>query len=98
VKEWLQAIDWDGYTDYEKSPVKEYLKLVHREHPFSANDGIYAMLGGWSWCFNWCYTIDEKYPWHVHEKALVVLTVAESEPWIEVFDDGKKFVAFSRIT
>ena len=56
------------------------------------------MLGGWSWCFTWCYGIDEKYPWHLMKKALIVLTLAESEPWIEVFDDGKKFVSFSRTT
>jgi hypothetical protein len=98
VKDWLKAINWDGHTDYEMRPVKEYLKLLGGQHPFSSNDGAYAMLGGWSWCFNWCYSIDEKYPWHLHKKALIVLTVAESEPWIEVFDDGKKFVAFSRIT
>jgi hypothetical protein len=34
----------------------------------------------------------------VFKKALIVLTIAESEPWIEVFDDGRKFVTFSRIT
>ena len=56
------------------------------------------MLGGWSWCFTWCYGIDEEYPWHLLKKAIVVLTIAESEPWIEVFDDGTKFVPFSRVT
>jgi hypothetical protein len=98
VKDWLEATSWNHDTDYKRSPVKEYLKLVQAQHPFSANDGAFAMLGGWSWCFNWCYTIDEEYPWHLLQKALIVLTVAESEPWIEVFDDGKKFVTFSRIT
>jgi hypothetical protein len=98
IKDWLKATSWDGNTDYKKTPVKEYLKLVHAQHPFSANDGAFALLGGWSWCFNWCYSTDEEYPWHLFKKALIVLTLAESEPWIEVFDDGKKFVAFSRIT
>jgi len=27
-----------------------------------------------------------------------VLTIQDSEPWIEVFDDGKEFEAFSGIT
>lgn len=98
VKGWLKATSWNPNTGYERSPVKEYLKLVHRQHPFSSQDGAYALLGGWSWCFNWCYGIDEEYPWHLMQKALVVLTIAESEPWIEVFDDGSKFVTFSRIT
>jgi hypothetical protein len=97
VKDWFAA-SWNSDVDYKKSPVKEYIKHMQGRHPFSANDGAYAMLGGWSWCFNWCYGIDEEYPWHLFEKALIVLTIAESEPWIEVFDDGKNFVAFSRIT
>lgn len=98
LKDWLEAISWNHDTDYKRTPVKEYLKLVHAQHPFSVNDGAFAMLGGWSWCFTWCYSLDEEYPWHLLEKALIVLTIAESEPWIEVFDDGKKFVTFSRIT
>jgi len=56
------------------------------------------MLGGWSWPFLWCYGESERYPWRLVEKALIVLTLRNSEPWLEVFDDGKKFVGFSRIT
>ena len=98
VKDWLKANSLDTDSSYEVSPVKEYLEVVRREHPFMSRDGAYAMLGGWSWCFTWCYGMDEKYPWHVFKKALIVLTIADSEPWLEVFDDGKKFVTFSRIT
>jgi hypothetical protein len=100
IQAWIKATSWDGSSNesYKISPVKEYLDVVHAEHPFMAHDGAYAMLGGWSWCFTWCYSIDEPYPWHLFKKALVVLTIAESEPWLEVFDDGKKFVTFSRIT
>lgn len=98
VKNWVKTSGWDPSTGYDQSPVKDYLRVVHREHPFTSDDGTYAMLGGWSWCFNWCYGTDEEYPWHLVKKTLVVLTLAESEPWIEVFDDGKKFVTFSRIT
>lgn len=95
IKDWAKL---NPTTSYERSPVKEYLQAVRDEHPFSSRDGAYAMLGGWSWCFMWCYSIDEPYPWRLLKGALVVLTLAESEPWIEVFDDGRKFVAFSRIT
>lgn len=98
IEDWLKAVSWNPNTGYEQSPVKEYLKLVHSVHPFMTHDGAYAMLGGWSWCFTWCYGIDEEYPWDVFQKPLVVLTLAESEPWLEVFDAGKKFVTFSRIT
>lgn len=98
IRNWAKSTGWESKPVYDQSPVKEYLEVVAAEHPFQNGDGAYAMLGGWSWCFNWCYGIDEKYPWNLMKKALIVLTIAESEPWIEVFDDGRKFVTFSRIT
>jgi len=98
VKDWAKATSWDANAGFNMSPVREYQAEVQSQHPFATNDGTYAMLGGWSWCFTWCYSIDEKYPWNLMKKALIVLTIAESEPWLEVFDDGKKFVTFSRIT
>jgi hypothetical protein len=98
VKDWAKATSWDANAGFNESPIKEYQAEVQSQHPFASGDGTYAMLGGWSWCFTWCYTMDEKYPWNLMKKALIVLTIAESEPWIEVFDDGKKFVTFSRIT
>lgn len=98
IRDWAKATDWEANPVYDRTPVKEYLDVVAAEHPFQSGDGAYAMLGGWSWCFNWCYGIDQKYPWQLMKKALIVLTIAESEPWLEVFDDGRKFVTFSRIT
>jgi hypothetical protein len=98
LRDWAKATYWDENPMYTSTPAREYLDVVSSQHPFQSHDGAYAMLGGWSWCFNWCYSIDEKYPWHLMKKALIVLTIAESEPWIEVFDDGKRFVSFSRIT
>lgn len=97
VKAWYDA-SWNPRTGYDRSPVKDYLRVLHREHPFEAPGGCFAMLGGWSWCFTWCYGQDEEYPWHLLEGALVVLTIEESEPWIEVFDDGTGFQALARIT
>lgn len=97
VKDWVSA-SWDPDKGYDRSPVKEYLKILGREHPFQGLTGAYAMLGGWSWCFNWCYGTDEAYPWHLFDQALAVLTIEDSEPWIEVFDDGITFTANSRIT
>jgi hypothetical protein len=96
LRDWLELNG--SYLDYDRPPVKDYLRAVRRQHPFSAGDGTYAMLGGWSWCFNWCYGTDEEYPWHLFDQALIVLTLEDSEPWIEVVDDGKEFQAFARIT
>ena len=92
------CIDCQDLREQRFQTVKDYLRAMRRRHPFSAADGTYAMLGGWSWCFNWCYGIDEAYPWHLLELPLVVLTLEDSEPWIEVFDAGQRFEAYSRIT
>ena len=102
IQEWLKANSWDpkaGYSDHfpDMKPVKAYLGVVRSEHPFASGDGSYAMLGGWSWCFTWCYP-EGKYDWSLSKKALIVLTIQDAEPWIEVYDDGKKFQAFSRVT
>jgi hypothetical protein len=105
IQNWVRANSVDPDHGYDpasfsapnQDALKSYGKVINAEHPFLARGG-YAMLGGWSWCFMWCYGIDEGYPWSLLEKALVVLTVGDDEPWIEVFDDGKGFVTFSRIT
>jgi hypothetical protein len=105
IQEWLRANGVDpnhGYSpelfsDQDQAALKAYEKVVAAEHPFEGRAGCCAMLGGWSWCFLWCYGSNEGYPWHLFKKALVVLTVREEEPWLEVYDDGKKFVTFSRI-
>jgi hypothetical protein len=97
VQDWYD-VSWVPDKGYYRSPVKEYLSVLDREHPFRGRTGAYAMMGGWSWCFTWEYGIDEEYPWHLLEQALTVLTIEDSEPWIEVFDDGTTFTALSRIT
>ena len=50
------------------------------------------MLGGWHMAWpegDWDELID---------KQLIVWTFAESEPWIEVWEDGSRFRVIQRIT
>jgi hypothetical protein len=104
IQAWLKANSWNpingiGDNFPDKAAVQEYEKVLGREHPFAKGDEhTFAMLGGWSWCFSWCYSIDEGYDWSLFKKSLLLLKLAESEPWIEVFDDGKRFIVFDRIT
>jgi hypothetical protein len=106
IQAWLRAngvgpndgYDRKSFSDQDQAALKAYEAVIDAEHPFRANADCYAMLGGWSWCFLWCYGTDEGYPWGLVNKALIVLTVRDEEPWLEVFDDGKRFVTFSRIT
>jgi len=96
IREWAE-LHWDPERGYDRSPVKEYLRVLRREHPFPYGTA-HALMGGWSWFFGWCYGMDEEYPWHLFDQALAVLTLEDSEPWIEVFDDGAAFTAVSRVT
>lgn len=96
IKQWLKERGWNpksgdspgAYAD--KDIVEPYRQLFFREHPVYTEAGL-AMFGGWSIDFD-----DDWLKWS--KKPLVVLTVADSEPWVEVFDDGRKLVGFGRIT
>ena len=91
-----QGINPAAFPD--RTPLKAAHQVIDAEHPWWGKVDCYAMLGGWSMCFMWCYGIDEEYPWDLLKGALTVLTIRDSEPWLEVFDNGKEFVTFSRIT
>jgi hypothetical protein len=106
IQDWLAAnsVDADhginpqSFGAANKPALKAY-NDVQSEHPFYGRVDCYAMLGGWSMAFLWCYGIDQQYPWHLFDQPLVVLTIADSEPWLEVYDnDGKSFTTYSRIT
>jgi len=106
IQDWLlaniadpnQVNDRESFDEESRGTLEAYDEVLRAEHPLHNDTDCFAMLGGWSACFTWCYGYDEIYPWHVFEKELVVLTIADSEPWIEVFDDGSEFETFSRIT
>ncbi len=96
IQTWLAANDWNAEWGYnsdflDAGPVEEYLSALRAEHPFFHDEEFYAMFGGWSVCFdeNWAKLV---------EKPLLLLTIRDSEPWLEVYDDGERLLGFSRIT
>jgi hypothetical protein len=96
VQDWLKSLGWrpaDGYNSNfpGKAVVAAYERTFSRSHPLWGGGPGYAMLGGWSGSF------DDDWP-ELSHKPLVVLTLEDSEPWIEVFDGGKKFLGYRRIT
>jgi hypothetical protein len=96
IQTWLAANEWNpdwGYNDNfaDSGPVETYLKAFQSEHPFFHDEEFYSMLGGWSMCF------DEDWATLV-AKPLLLLTIRDSEPWLEVYEGGNELLGFSRIT
>lgn len=84
VGQWLAANDWprdERYNDNfrDRAIVKAYERRWAEEYPLYRQDGTYAVLGGW----HWPCTDDD---WHqLMNEQLMVLTVKDSEPWVEAW-------------
>ncbi|MGL6072890.1 MAG: SMI1/KNR4 family protein [Fimbriiglobus sp.] len=95
VQKWLSANDWNpalGYYNFpDREPIDAYERNFRSEHPFLHDEEFFAMLGGWSVMF------DESW-YELVEKPLMLLTIRDSEPWLEVFEDGNELRGYSRIT
>jgi hypothetical protein len=96
IQDWLRGNGWQrdwGYNSNfpDSAPVEQYQKTFQAEHPFFHEEETFAMLGGWNLPFDddWAELV---------KKPLLLLTIRESEPWLEVYDDGSELVGFSRIT
>jgi len=84
VHDWIRSHGWertDRYNDNFKdaATVREYERIWFGEFPLYTDSDIYAVLGGWHLpCADadWDDLIDE---------GLMVLTVRDSEPWVEAW-------------
>ncbi len=94
LKDWLAAAGWDpewGEMRKEPKPVRAYLKAYRQSCPL-ADESIYAVLGGWN------------IPWPdgdweaLATRPLVLWTLADAEPWFEVFHWGTSFKVKERVT
>jgi len=100
VQAWLKQNKWKaewGYNDHfkDKKPVQDYQKNYQAICPLYGGLGglkVHAVLGGW------------HFPWpdgdwsELVERQLLVWTFEDSEPWVEVWAEGKKFEVKQRIT
>jgi len=98
VGEWIRSHGWertDRYNDNftDAATVREYEKVWMREFPLYSESEIFAVLGGWHWP---CADDD----WHdLIDDYLMVLTVRESEPWVEAWHTRTgQFRVIQRIT
>lgn len=96
VKDWLAGNGWDpewGYNDNfaDRKPVDFYEREYRRRLPLFTGEA-HAVLGGW------------HIPWpdgdwdDLVRKRLIVWTFEESEPWVEVWEEGQGYVVIQRIT
>lgn len=96
VQEWLTKNKWKsewGYSDKfkDRKIAENYIRRYQNLSPFYSGSA-HAVLGGW------------HFPWpdgdwaELIERALLVWTLEDSEPWIEVWGVGKKFEVKQRIT
>lgn len=96
VMEWLKANNWQpdwGYNNNfrDKTPVQTYERAYRNQLPLF-DDTAHAVLGGWHMAWpegDWDELVD---------KRLIVWTFAESEPWVEVWEDESRFRVIQRIT
>jgi hypothetical protein len=96
VAEWLAANDWQpdwGYNDNFRDwiPVETYERAYQNQLPLF-NESAHAVLGGWHMAWpegDWDELVD---------KRLIAWTFAESEPWVEVWENESRFRVIQRIT
>jgi hypothetical protein len=95
VHKWLRSKGWQPKWGYngkfkDRKPVEEYEDLYQAECPLYAG-GAHAVLGGWHFPWpdgDWAELVD---------RPLLVWTVEDSEPWVEVWG-GSELEVKQRIT
>jgi hypothetical protein len=96
VRDWLVSVGWQPDWEYndnfrDRATAEHYLRHWQQNCPLYRED-VFAVLGGWHFPWpdgDWAELLD---------RPLVLWTVAESEPWVEVWgwDDG--FRVIQRVT
>jgi hypothetical protein len=96
VQQWLRKHNWSpewGHNDNfgDPVPVNEYERAYQSQCPLYS-DGTFATLGGWHFPWpdgDWVELLNEQ---------LLVWTVRDSEPWVEVWNTKNGFRVMQRIT
>jgi hypothetical protein len=81
---------WDG--TFPDAAVADAYHEALRANLSLDGDTVFAMLGGWN--IPWP---DGDWP-DLVDHPLVVLTLAEAEPWVEVFNLGDGFRVIQRVS
>jgi hypothetical protein len=96
VAKWLASLGWQPDWGWNGNfPAGDVANAYHKAQGASLPiDGksVFAVLGGWP--VPWP---DGDWP-ELVELPLVVMTLAESEPWVEAFRTGKSYRVIQRVT
>ncbi len=95
IGDFLEYYDWprdEPYNDDFPNPIPaEYDNLWQENCPLHQSD-ITAVIGGWPMVWS-----DNDLAEFAHQR-LIVWTLEDSEPWVEVFLDEKEYTVKQRIT
>ncbi len=96
VRRWLRGQNiWSGDSEgarfEDQEPVDRYEAEFQANHPHYLDD-CDAMLGGWGIAYP-----DSKWRTLMKNRYLIT-TFRDAEPWLEVYDSGKAFSGYARIT
>lgn len=83
--------DWEFNNNFKGRAAHEYTREWAKQCPLYMG-GIVAVEGGWNVPWpegDWRSLVDSE---------LVLWTLEESEPWVEVFNDTKQYTVFQRVT
>jgi hypothetical protein len=96
VEEWLAANKWKREWPYngtfgDSQIVDDYERWWQEQNPFYQGSG-FAITGGWHMSWG-----DDDWE-DLVQKRLVLWTLRDAEPWIEVWEDGGALRAIPRVT
>ena len=97
IADYLARHGWsrdDSYTDnFPDALARRYNELWMDTHPFLASDsGLVAVSGGWSWTWPDSESSDFL------NTELVLLTIRDSEPWVEVLKGPNGYRVLQRVS
>jgi hypothetical protein len=90
----LRFVDDPAIAGFLGNPAlaRRYDQVWMDAHPFMSTPEPFAVAGGWSW--TWADSEDDEFI----GTELVVLTLRDSEPWVEVLLGPTGYHVFQRIT
>ncbi len=95
-REWFEQMGWGADLVMNGPLANEEIETAYAEAQRESlpidGERVFAVFGGWHVPWpdgDWLELVDHP---------LVLMTLAESEPWVEVFDRGESFEVFQRVS
>jgi len=89
TKGWEKTWGWNG--NFKDTAADAYNLIYQQSQPLYSKDD-FAYFGGWPFIF------PDSDPTETAGQSFLLMTVKDSEPWVEVWEKGREFRVFQRIT